>query len=80
MLDLYISCWIFSTIFIIGYTLHIANKENKIEENLTFELIGHLIVFYFLNFFTWHINLYTLFTCKEEFEENIRKIAKGIVS
>lgn len=78
MLELYISCWVFSSIFIIGYLLKITAQETKIEENLTFDFIGHILVFYFIQFFTWHINLYMLFTQKEEFEEELRRFAKGL--
>lgn len=78
MFELYISCWIFSSIFIIGYLLKIAAEETKIEENLTFDFIGHILVFYFIQFFTWHINLYMLLTQKEEFEEELRRFAKGL--
>jgi len=78
MLDLYITCWIFSSIFMIGYMLKISSEETKIEENLTFELIGHIMVFYFLQFFTWHINLYLLFSDRAEFEKEIRRFAKGL--
>ena len=78
MLDLYITCWIFSSIFMIGYMLKISSEETKIEENLTFELIGHIMVFYFLQFFTWHINLYLLFSDRTEFEKEIRRFAKGL--
>ena len=78
MFDLYISCWIFSSIFIIGYLLKIAGEETKIEENLTFEFIGHILVFYFIQFFTWHINLYMLFTQKEQFEKELKRFAKGL--
>jgi hypothetical protein len=78
MLDLYISCWIFSSIFMVGYLLKIANEQGKIQENLTFELIGHIMVFYFLQFFVWHINLYMLINQKEEFDNEIRRFAKGL--
>lgn len=80
MLELYVSCWIFASIFIIGYILYIASKQTEIEQNLTFELLGNLTVIYFMLFFTWHINLFLMLSNQDEFNENINKYVKGLTN
>lgn len=76
MFDLYVSMWILTSVFFIGYILTRINNVILIHQHLDLEFIGKLFTFYILNFFVWHINLYVFLNDKESFDNEIQKQIK----
>lgn len=77
MFDLYCTMWIVTSVFFIGYILTKINNVTLINQNLSIDFIGKLVMFYFLNFFVWHINLYIFLNDKETFDKEIRTQIKN---
>lgn len=73
MLDLYISCWIFSSIFFIGYILVRRDEIEAINVPFDLDFLKAVLGFYFMSFFTWHMLVALLVTDPKGFDNEIKK-------